>query len=132
MFEITQPKSGVDRRTASRAHVAFPTRWDHRRLEDQPGELLDVSKTGLFLRPSGGTVRFRPNDVVWGSLEIEGQSRVFSGIVRWRGWSLEHRCVGLGLQLEEHSQLSEAEVQAIRWPRDSRGRPMLRVVGRDD
>ena len=87
MFEITQPKSGVDRRTASRAQVAFPTRWDHRRLEDQPGELLDVSTTGLFLRPSGGTVRFRPNDVVWGSLEIEGQSRVFSGIVRWRGWS---------------------------------------------
>ena len=132
MFELTQPTSGVDRRTAPRAQVAFPTRWDHRRLEDQPGELLDVSTTGLFLRPKGGTVRFRPNDVVWGSLDIDGESRAFSGIVRWRGWSLEHRCVGLGLQLEEHSQLTDTEVAAIRWPRDARGRPMLRLLRRHD
>jgi|GEM_PF-3437969 len=132
MFEMQQPETGSERRTATRAPVSFPTRWDHRRLENQPGELRDVSTTGMFLRPQGGTVRFRPNDVVWGSVEIRGRRRVFSAIVRWRGWSLEHRCVGLGLQFEDHSRLSDDEVRAIRWPQDDAGRPALRLIRRDD
>jgi hypothetical protein len=132
MFEQTQPTSGVDRRTAPRAQVACPARWDHRRLEGQDGELLDISSTGLFLRPEGGTVRFRPNDVVWGAIEIQGKNRVFSAIVRWRGWSLEHRCVGLGLQLETHCQFHDDELAAVRWPQDANGRPALRIVKRPD
>jgi len=126
-----QATAGSNRRRADRAQVAFPTKWDHRRLEGQPGELRDVSNRGLFLRPQGGTVRFRPNDVVWGKLSIRGEERHFSAIVRWRGWSLEHRCVGLGLQLEEHCTLTDEEVRAIRWPQDAAGRPVLRLLVRD-
>ncbi len=132
MFEMTQETSGVDRRTAPRAQVTCPARWDHRRLEGQPGELLDISSTGLFLRPEGGTVRFRPNDVVWGAVEIQGSNRVFSAIVRWRGWSLEHRCVGLGLQLEAHCEFNQDELTAIRWPQTADGRPALRIIQRQD
>lgn len=132
MFELKQPGRSANRRAAPRASVHHPARWDHRRLEDQPGEVRDVSTTGLFLRPQGGTVRFRPNDVVWGSLQLRGERRVFSALVRWRGWSLEHRCVGLGLELEPHCRLTEDEVHAIRWPQDDQGRPALRLIRRGD
>lgn len=132
MFELKQPGAGADRRTAARTRVSFPARWDHRKVEGQPGELRDLSTTGMFLRPQGGTVRFRPDDVVWGSLELGGQPRVFSAIVRWRGWSLEHRCVGLGLEFEEHCRFTEDEVRAVRWPRDASGRPRLRLISADE
>ncbi len=121
-----------NRREQQRAAVQFPVRWDHRRLEAQPGEVRDVSETGLFLRPAGGTVRFRPNDVVWGSLDIGGKPRVFSAVVRWRGWSLEHRCVGLGLEFEASSKLSDDEMRGIRWPQDPSGRPVLRLIRRPE
>lgn len=130
MFKLQQASVGADRRVLQRAQVSCPMVWDHRRLENQPGELRDISQTGLFIRPRGGTVRFRPDDVVWGALRLGGTLRVFSAIVRWRGWSLEHRCVGLGLELEAHSHLSEDELHAVRWPRDASGRPLLRVLGR--
>lgn len=117
-----------NRRDAQRAAVRCPVRWDHRRLEGQPGEVRDLSRTGMFLRPAGGTVRFRPNDVVWGTFNIGGRPRVFSAVVRWRGWSLEHRCVGLGLEFEESSQLTDVELRAIRWPQDENGRPVLRLL----
>jgi hypothetical protein len=64
-------------------------------------------------------------------MEIRGERRVFSAIVRWRGWSRDHRCVGLGLQFEEHSRFTEDEVRALRWPQDATGRPMLRLIRRD-
>ena len=131
MFDVQEQATDMNRRRADRTAVAFPTRWDHRRLEEQPGEILDVSHRGMFLRPQGGTVRFRPNDVIWGRLNIGGEDRLFSAIVRWRGWSLEHRCVGLGLQLEEHSALTDAEIRAIRWPQDAKGRPTLRLLTND-
>ena len=119
---------GYNRRDAARDLVRTPVRWDHRRLEDQPGELRDASSTGLFFRPSCGTVRSRPEDVVWGTLQIDGQARVFAGTVRWRGWSIEHRCVGLGVALEPSSMLTEAELIALRFPRDPTGRPTLSLV----
>ncbi len=129
MSESQQKAStGSNRRRADREPVVFPTVWDHRRLESQPGELRDVSNRGFFLRPQGGTVRFRPNDVVWGKLTICGEERPFRAVVRWRGWSREHRCVGLGLQLEEDCALTDEEVRAIRWPQDAEGRPALRLM----
>lgn len=129
-MELEQGQPESDRRNDSRVAVSFPARWDHRRLEDQPGELRDVSRTGVFLRPQGGTVRFRPNDVVWGSLRIRGEERVFSAVVRWRGWSLEHRCVGLGLKLEPHCHLNDDDLRAIRWPQNPDGKPVLRLLRR--
>ncbi len=121
-----------ERRDNHRAVVNYPTLWDHRRLEGQAGEIRDISHRGVFLRPHGGTVRFRPNDTVWGTMMIRGEARVFSAVVRWRGWSLEHRCVGLGLELEEHCALTDDEIRAIRWPQRPNGRPVLRVIRRHD
>jgi hypothetical protein len=120
----------AERRDAERAGMALPVSWEHRELSAQAGELRDVSCTGLFLRPAGGTSRFRADDVVWGTLPIGGARRPFAARVRWRGWSLEHRCVGLGLELEPTSALSDAELRALRWPQDPTGRPRLRLVRR--
>jgi hypothetical protein len=124
--EVWEP--GFNRREAPRDMIRTTVRWDHRRLEDQPGELRDISETGLFFRPACGTVRFRPDDVVWGTLMIGTKPRVFAGVVRWRGWSIEHRCVGLGVSLEPTSQLTEAELIALRFPVDPAGRPTLSVL----
>lgn len=131
MFDLQEQATDMNRRRAPRTPVVFPTHWDHRRLEAQPGEVRDVSHRGMFLRPQGGTVRFRPNDVIWGRLNIRGEDRLFSAVVRWRGWSVEHRCVGLGLQLEEHCALTDDEIRAIRWPQNEAGRPTLRLVTND-
>ena len=131
MFERQEQATDMNRRQATRTSVVCPIRWDHRRLEAQPGELLDVSHRGMFLRPEGGTVRFRPNDVIWGRLNIRGEERFFSAVVRWRGWSVEHRCVGLGLLLDEDSALTDDEIEALRWPQDAQGRPSLRLIVND-
>jgi hypothetical protein len=119
---------GFNRRIAERAPVRVEVVWDHRRLEGQAGELRDLSATGLFLRPSGGTVRFRPDDLIWGAVQIGEQQRVFSGTVRWRGWSIEHRCVGLGIEFEPGCRFTEEELTTLRWPRGQDGRPQLQVI----
>lgn len=115
-------------RGAERAHVSVPARWTHHQKVEQPGEVRDISTVGMFLRPAGGTVRFRLQDVVRGTIRIGPSTRVFTAHVRWRGWSLEHRCVGLGLEFTPDCALDDEELRAIRWPQDDRGRARLTLV----
>ncbi len=118
----------VERRTPHRARTRQPARWDHRRLVAQPGEVRDLSTTGMFLRPAGGTVRFSEHDPVEGRFGSGDDQRTFRAVVRWRGWSLEHRCVGLGLEFTSDSALTDDELRDICWPSDEAGRPALTLV----
>jgi hypothetical protein len=95
--------------------------WDHRRCEGEQGQILDVSPSGLFLSAPWGVPDYlRQGDVVWGRIVLGDREHVFSATVRWRGFSRNHGCSGIGLQFDELSQLAEQDLRSL-----------VRITGRD-
>lgn len=102
-----------ERRIYPRHRVRVAVIWRNRDNVPMPGEICDVSAHGLFLVSTSAL----PDDVGVGdateiSIVCEGQPRLLTGIVRWRGFHPSHQAIGCGIQLDDES----AELMATVFP----------------
>ncbi|MCZ6804326.1 MAG: PilZ domain-containing protein [Proteobacteria bacterium] len=94
-----------NRRRATRNNVRHTVRWNHKDGEDQTGEILDISSSGVFLTPLGMKLdQLQLNDPVCMIVAIEEEEHTLSAKVCWVGKSSEHEEAGVGLEFDRDSQ----------------------------
>jgi len=70
--------------------------------EGVSAEVLDASRSGLFIVPSASVIEsVGSGDKVWIVVSTVNGEQTFTGKVRWRGYSQAHNAIGVGVELDE-------------------------------